>query len=58
MYIWFGAQIAIHPDAGENAEFSEGTLSHTKSTAKPKKKAKKLWSAKELEQTSSLRMAR
>jgi hypothetical protein len=56
--IWFGAGIAIRPEEEENAEFSEGTPSHVKSTAKPTKKARKLRSAKKLVQSSPLRMAR
>jgi len=39
-------------------KFSERKSSQVKNTAKPVKKAKKLGSAKKLEQTSPLRMAR
>ena len=56
--MWFGAEIAIHPDAAEKPRFSEGISGQVKNTAKPVKKAKKLSSAKKLEQTSPLRMAR
>ena len=54
----FGAEIAIRADVAVKAQLPEGTMSHVKNTAKPVKKAKKLGSAKKLEQTSPLRMAR
>jgi hypothetical protein len=56
--IRFGAEIARDAAAAEKAKFQEGKLGQVKNTAKPMKKAKKLGSAKKLEQTSPLRMAR
>jgi hypothetical protein len=58
MDILFGAEIAIRAGAAVKAQLPEGTKSYVKNTAKPVKKGKKLGSAKKLEQTSPLRMAR
>jgi hypothetical protein len=58
MEILFGAEIAIGARAAVRDLLREGTKGQVKNTAKPVKKAKKLGSAKKLEQTSPLRMAR
>jgi hypothetical protein len=58
MEILFGAEIATGAHAAVSDLLREGTKSQVKNTAKPVKKAKKLGSAKKLEQTSPLRMAR
>jgi len=54
----FGAEIATVARVAVRDLLREGTKGHVKNTAKPVKKAKKLGSAKKLEQTSPLRMAR